>query len=358
MAEGKAKVNADIGLNVRSGAGTQYSRIGGLANGTTVTYYGEQNGWLQIQYNGKTGYICKQYTSITQAATTGGSTSTGGGSTSTSTSSGSVEVTCNVLNVRKGNSTSYGIIGTLSKGKVVSYSEEKGGWLKISYNGQEGWICKDYTKKASSGGNAGGSSSGGSTTTTTTSTLYVNTAVLNVRTGPGTGNSKIGEVTNGTKLTVVGEQNGWAKIQFGSGYGWVSKSYTSAKAPSSGDGGSSSGSTTAVSTGGVPLYAQGDSKWGGEYMGRSGKTIRQIGCAMTSTTMALNKTSGKSFTPKDMNTYLNKNGGYTAGGCIYWGTAAGYVGKNYTGKGYSQKTVDGELNAGRPVVISVRSEGH
>ena len=79
---------------------------------------------------------------------------------------------------------------------------------------------------------------------------------------------------------------------------------------------------------------------------------------MTSTTMALNKTSGKSFTPKDMNTYLNGHGGYTDGGAIYWGKAAEYVSKAYTGKAYTKANVDGELNAGRPVVISVKSGGH
>ncbi len=230
MAEGKAKVKASAGLNVRKGAGTNYAKLGALTNGTTVTYFGEKNGWLQIKYNNQTAYISKQYTTITQAATSGGGSSK---------SSGSVQVTCDVLNVRKGNSTGHAIIGTLTKGKVVSYSEEKGGWLKISYNGQAGWICKQYTKKASSGGSSSGGSSSGSTTSST-STLYVNTSVLNVRNGPGTGNAKIGQVTYGTKLTVVGEKSGWAKIKYGSGHGWVSKQYTSAKAPSSGGGGGTS----------------------------------------------------------------------------------------------------------------------
>ena len=74
MAEGKAKVKANGGLNVRKGAGTNYARIGALSNGATVTYYGETNGWLQIKYNNQTGYISKTYTTITTAATSGGTT--------------------------------------------------------------------------------------------------------------------------------------------------------------------------------------------------------------------------------------------------------------------------------------------
>ena len=62
MAEGKAKVKASAGLNVRKGAGTNYAKLGALTNGTTVTYYGEKDGWLQIKYNNQTAYISKQYT--------------------------------------------------------------------------------------------------------------------------------------------------------------------------------------------------------------------------------------------------------------------------------------------------------
>lgn len=193
-------------------------------------------------------------------------------------------------------------------------------------------------------------------TVSTTSTAYVNCDVLNVRNGAGVTNSKIGTVSRGTELTVTGENNGWLQIKYGSGTGWVSKDYTTTKKPSTGGGNAGGGG--AVSTNGVPLYAQGDPQWGKDKMGKSGKTIHQIGCAMTSTTMALNKTSGKSFTPKDMNTYLNGHGGYTDGGAIYWGKAAEYVSKAYTGKAYTKANVDGELNAGRPVVISVKSGGH
>ena len=65
MASGKAKVTASAGLNVRTGAGTSYSKLGALAHGTTVSYSNEKSGWLQIQYNNRTGYICKAYTQIT-----------------------------------------------------------------------------------------------------------------------------------------------------------------------------------------------------------------------------------------------------------------------------------------------------
>ncbi|MCM3238468.1 SH3 domain-containing protein [Heyndrickxia oleronia] len=49
-------------LNVRSGPGVQYKRIGALKNGATVTvYYQTKNGWSEIRYNKKKSYVSSQY---------------------------------------------------------------------------------------------------------------------------------------------------------------------------------------------------------------------------------------------------------------------------------------------------------
>lgn len=67
---GSATVKAAT-LNVRSGAGTNYSAVGKLSSGQSVTIRGEQTGtdgnkWYQIQYTGsdgtvKTGYVSSVY---------------------------------------------------------------------------------------------------------------------------------------------------------------------------------------------------------------------------------------------------------------------------------------------------------
>ena len=63
-------------------------------------------------------------------------------------------------------------------------------------------------------------------------TVYgiVNTASspLNVRSGPGSGYSVIGTVAKGSTVVIVDSSNSsWHKIKYGSGYGYVSKSYIS-----------------------------------------------------------------------------------------------------------------------------------
>ena len=50
------------GLNVRSGAGTSYSKVGTLYKGETVLVLSTSSGWSRILYHGtKTGYVSSQY---------------------------------------------------------------------------------------------------------------------------------------------------------------------------------------------------------------------------------------------------------------------------------------------------------
>lgn len=63
-------VNIQSGtLNVRSGAGTGYLRIGSLAKGEIVIVLSSSGGWSRILYHGtKTGYVSSQYLSSTVAS--------------------------------------------------------------------------------------------------------------------------------------------------------------------------------------------------------------------------------------------------------------------------------------------------
>lgn len=58
------KVTPKIGLNVRSGPGTSYSRYGALVCGTVIQVKSIENGWASIDYNGKSAYVSASY--ITQ----------------------------------------------------------------------------------------------------------------------------------------------------------------------------------------------------------------------------------------------------------------------------------------------------
>jgi hypothetical protein len=72
---------------------------------------------------------------------------------------------------------------------------------------------------------------------------------------------------------------------------------------------------------GYPLYKQCDSRWKNDKMGT--KTICQVGCLMSSVSMAIShngrKIDGSSSTPKSLNAWLKKHGGYS-GNLFVWGS--------------------------------------
>ena len=62
----------EVGLSVREGAGTTYTRLGLIYDGTTVTITGEKKAsdgvlWYAIDYNGGTGYVSSQYIRLINA---------------------------------------------------------------------------------------------------------------------------------------------------------------------------------------------------------------------------------------------------------------------------------------------------
>ena len=132
----KATVNANS-LNVRNGAGTNYSVITKLLKGTVVDVLeSASNGWKKIKTsNGTIGWVSGSY------LTTGVVDNS-----STSNSSYKATVNANSLNVRSGAGTNYSVVTKLSKGTVVDVLESaSNGWKKIkTSNGTIGWVSGSY----------------------------------------------------------------------------------------------------------------------------------------------------------------------------------------------------------------------
>lgn len=112
----------------------------------------------------------------------GSSGSTSSGSTSSSSgNSVNYKVKINTssgVNMRKGAGTGYGIITAIPNKTTVTITKKSGSWGYTSYGGKKGWICLDYTKKATSGSSA--------PTYKVGSTYTLQADALRVRTGAGT----------------------------------------------------------------------------------------------------------------------------------------------------------------------------
>jgi len=192
-------------LNLRSGPGISYSRMGYAKPGDyKVT---EQCGdWGKL---GKNGYwVCLDYVKVISSSSSNSNSSS---TTGTTFKPYNAQITASVLNARKGPGTSYAVVSSVKKGAVRQIKAEKNGWGQLS-NGY--WIKLSYTKKVTS-----------STTTSSTSTYKVKVKAndLNMRTGPGTSYKRVGYIKPGT-YTISKTSNGWGKLK-ANGY-WIKLSYT------------------------------------------------------------------------------------------------------------------------------------
>ncbi|MBQ4596097.1 MAG: SH3 domain-containing protein, partial [Firmicutes bacterium] len=205
-----AKVTASL-LNVRSGAGTGYSKIGTLKKGKTFTVTGtakDKSGvkWYKFKYSSKkNGYVSSKYVDI-KAPTV----------TSVSNLKGTVNTKSDPLTVRSGAGSSYKKLGTLAKGKtftITGKAKDSSGvwWYRFTYSGKNGFVSSKYVKtkstaiSSSSSSTSNGSSSSSGTSSTGSSETginlmgTVNTAndPLTVRSGPGSSYSSIGTLKKG-----------------------------------------------------------------------------------------------------------------------------------------------------------------
>lgn len=73
-------------------------------------------------------------------------------------------------------------------------------------------------------------------------TMYAKSSV-NVRSGAGTSNNTIGSLTKGQEVVKIGEENGWSKIEFNGGVGYVSSKYLSTEKVNTSTANSSTGNS-------------------------------------------------------------------------------------------------------------------
>lgn len=225
--EKPAKVNASY-VNIRSGAGTNYSVVAVASQNEEITVLGEETDgsgakWYKIKYNGTVGYMHSDYVTLDQS---------NNNNNTTDYPEKAAKVNASSVNVRSGAGTNNGVVATLALNTPLTVvGEEKDGsgttWYKVKYNGGEGYMHSDYVT-ISGDNNNNNSNNGGTTTEPRTGT--VNGDYVNVRTGAGTDNSRVTSLSNGTAVTIVGEEKDgsgatWYKINYAGGSGYMHSDY-------------------------------------------------------------------------------------------------------------------------------------
>jgi len=129
---------AASGLNVRSGPGTNYSKIGFLYRNSQVTILGQTGAWYKIKFGSTTGYVHSAYVKVSNAVPSRGEDDRSLPSTAV--------VTATWLNVRTGPGTNYTRIGAIKMNSRVTILQKVGSWYKISYGALTGYVSGDYLK--------------------------------------------------------------------------------------------------------------------------------------------------------------------------------------------------------------------
>ena len=218
-AAGVSGATTTAALNMRSGAGTDYSKIMTMPKGAEVIVQSTSNGWSKIVYNNTVGYASAQYLS---------STSEVSGSFGTGTISGSD------VRMRSGAGTSYSIIGTYDKGTQMKITGASGNWYAVSYGGKTGYVSADYMTLSAGAPSADTSKPAPAPSPTPTPApapvtggfkgAVIGTGVR-MRSQPNTNSSVLGYYSNGVTMTVLGSVDGWYKASYNGKTGYVSASY-------------------------------------------------------------------------------------------------------------------------------------
>lgn len=116
-------------VRMRAAADGSSAIITTLGKGAAVAITGMENGWYQVKYDGKSGYMSAQFV---EAKSTASGLSANG------------KVTGDSVNVRSAAATSGSVVTTLSKGTGVTVTGFEKGWYAVTAAGKSGYVSGDY----------------------------------------------------------------------------------------------------------------------------------------------------------------------------------------------------------------------
>lgn len=128
-------ITARVAVNVRSGPGTDHSRIGVLYPGESLSIRGSaSNGWVPVTWHDRNAWVASAYVTGWDAGESGSSTGEKGSAW-----------TRVRLNARSSPSLSADVRMILDKGTQVSLTGQVSGrWSQIDLNGDTAWVATRY----------------------------------------------------------------------------------------------------------------------------------------------------------------------------------------------------------------------
>ncbi len=241
-----------------------------------------------------------------------------------SSKAGAVDISGGKLNVRSSSSTNSAVVTSLEKNNFVTLIAKTGSWWRVEYaKDRYGYCHADYIAELSGSPMA----------------VNIQSGSLNVRSGPSTAYAKTGSLSRGETVIVLSSSGTWKRILYhGTKIGYVSSQYLATTVTNSG--------YSPVSLK-VPSYKQTDSRWANVIIGKSGRTIADIGCATTGIAMMQSYRTGTTIYPDTMSKKLS----YTSSGSVYW--PSDYI-VTTSSSGYLSRIYE-LLKQGKPVLLGAKN---
>ncbi|OPX84329.1 MAG: N-acetylmuramoyl-L-alanine amidase AmiC precursor [Pelotomaculum sp. PtaB.Bin104] len=208
--------------NIRSGPGTGNAVTGQVAQGDSLPVLGQTDGWYRVQTpDGGSGWVAGWLVAVNTSGTT---------NTPVVPSQGQSQgprqvamVTGSVVNIRSGPGTGNAVTGQVTQGDNLTVLGQSDGWYHVStLGGGTGWIAGWLVAVNTSGTTNTPVVPSPGQSQSPRQVAMVTGSVVNIRSGPGTGNAVTGQVTQGDNLTVLGQSDGWYQVGMpGGGTGWI-----------------------------------------------------------------------------------------------------------------------------------------
>lgn len=245
VASAETRMYATDAVNVRSGPSTGYYIVGRLEKNDMVMATGRvYDGWYEIQW-GSYGYayVAGNYLSYSKYEPDYCYPNNRGVTLKVCPDCGDTYYSTTALNVRRGPSTKYSVVGSLNRGQKCTVVGKSGNWYKLlTADGSDAYASAKYLKLYAR--------QNGSTPSTPSTPSYPNgnygtyyaTTGLNVRQGPSTKYRVVYTLDRGEAVTFTGQTSGkWISVKTRTGVqGYCSSLYLTQKG-SYNPGGSSQG---------------------------------------------------------------------------------------------------------------------
>lgn len=230
-------------LNVRSGPGVSHGIITSVAGGTELPVISQLVGskWMEVSSSAGNGWVNSSYT-IARGNFSGvpnqHTPANLGSGTNIPAGAPHVVVNTGYLNIRTGPGAGHPVLTTVKGGTELLVTARQFGniWYRVESSAGTGWLNRTYTVTRNSFAGVptiGGPAAAGPQPAIPSGAphLVVNTAYLNVRTGPGAGHPILTTVRGGTELQVTAIDSGglWYQVITAAGSGWVNSSYAVAR---------------------------------------------------------------------------------------------------------------------------------